>query len=676
MLGSAAAATASLRTSTAGATPTSPPRSSRLRGLSYLREYTRDHLSSSSASRTDPPPQSLRRSRSSEGGVAVGTTPSLAPQALPRPAGREHSSARRLREEALEAEGTREETIHNGYRGWVPTVQGRSVAGPLHPSPSTEPASPELDISHTTTGAGVDMTRGRAASAQLGPTPTSPPPQSSSRAGAGNSLPRRSSHAEGMPTSSEPQPTSTSNVAAAATAIKETSSSSLPTIRFIPHIETRSSRPSLNFTTVSRTLPQPSSVVRVGRYSERDSNNTHNNPTNNTLLPVGFKSKVVSRRHCEFWCTKGQWYIRDVKSSSGTFLNHVRLSSPGVESRPYPVNDGDVVQLGIDFKGGEEVIFRCVKIRVECNRGWQKGLNSFNTSAHQRLLKSTGASSGAKPKARHDGDSATSSECSICLNPVAPCQALFVAPCSHVWHYKCIRNLVHGPSWPNFLCPNCRFVADLEADVEAPEDYEGEIREIGEEEEEEEAEGEEEGEEVHTREEAGEDDMGIDPPTGGGSQQQLEADHLRRDIDRQRRVERSSSRRPPQQHIDDEELVGLIGATSLDSRSQHNRTDDTEIDVDRANSASSQPLDIAGGNSNDSRPTADEGEDELSHARSTTPTSSAQFALAAGVMNMDESWRGRGAGTGGEGPRTPRNDAGPFVLDGDGQRRKFSEATV
>lgn len=54
-----------------------------------------------------------------------------------------------------------------------------------------------------------------------------------------------------------------------------------------------------------------------------------------------------------------------------------------------------------------------------------------------------------------------------------PCQSLFVAPCSHVWHYKCIRPILNGHTWPNFLCPNCRAVADLEADVEeAEEDWE------------------------------------------------------------------------------------------------------------------------------------------------------------------------------------------------------------
>lgn len=150
----------------------------------------------------------------------------------------------------------------------------------------------------------------------------------------------------------------------------------MPTIRLVPHQDPRSARPSLTFAPTSRTLPHEDCVIRVGRYSERDSNP---NPPPNvpSSAPVGFKSKVVSRRHCEFWCSNGQWYIKDVKSSSGTFLNHIRLSQPSVESKPWPVNDGDVVQLGIDFRGGEEMIFRCVKIRIECNRAWQKSLNNF-----------------------------------------------------------------------------------------------------------------------------------------------------------------------------------------------------------------------------------------------------------------------------------------------------------
>ncbi|KAI1374640.1 hypothetical protein F4677DRAFT_163017 [Hypoxylon crocopeplum] len=233
----------------------------------------------------------------------------------------------------------------------------------------------------------------------------------------------------------------------------------LPTIRFSAFYDARSNRPSLSFTPISRTLPTGKETIKVGRYSERE--NHAPVPMNTpSAAPVGFKSKVVSRRHCEFWFEKGKWYIKDVKSSSGTFLNHIRLSAPGTESKPFPINDGDIVQLGIDFKGGEEMIYRCVKMRIELNRGWQSKPNTFNMATHKRLrdLTSTAASS------------AHAQDCSICLNAIAPCQSLFVAPCSHTWHYKCIREMLTGPSWPIFICPNCRATADLDAEVDEPSD--------------------------------------------------------------------------------------------------------------------------------------------------------------------------------------------------------------
>lgn len=44
-------------------------------------------------------------------------------------------------------------------------------------------------------------------------------------------------------------------------------------------------------------------------------------------------------------------------------------------------------------------------------------------------------------------------------------QALFIAPCSHTFHYKCIRPLLEAHH-PAFSCPLCRTYADLEEDVE------------------------------------------------------------------------------------------------------------------------------------------------------------------------------------------------------------------
>jgi hypothetical protein len=115
-----------------------------------------------------------------------------------------------------------------------------------------------------------------------------------------------------------------------------------------------------------------------------------------TAARVAFKSKVVSRSHAEIWCDSSgkvssiwrgqvqepdaadmQFYIRDTASSSGTFLNNIRLSSPNTASRHTQINDGDVLQLGVDYQGGQEDMFRCIKMRVEVGREWQRGANEF-----------------------------------------------------------------------------------------------------------------------------------------------------------------------------------------------------------------------------------------------------------------------------------------------------------
>ncbi|PLB44258.1 hypothetical protein P170DRAFT_430162 [Aspergillus steynii IBT 23096] len=258
------------------------------------------------------------------------------------------------------------------------------------------------------------------------------------------------------------------------------------TIRFFPHQESQSSaRPSLPFIPVSRTLPSESCIIKVGRYSERDGL-PQPNPTEPSDAPVGFKSKVVSRRHCEFMYVNGQWHIKDVGSSSGTFLNHMRLSQPNMASRLYTVKDGDIVQLGIDFRGGEEMIFRCVRIRIECNRSWQQQPNEFKyaDSPTVDLLSNDGANKTPSKNTEsliknlgkgETADYAGCRECSICLGSVLrPYQCLFMAACAHVWHYKCIMRLIHTPDYPMFQCPNCRAYTDLSAEVDDSNDFEAE----------------------------------------------------------------------------------------------------------------------------------------------------------------------------------------------------------
>jgi hypothetical protein len=45
-----------------------------------------------------------------------------------------------------------------------------------------------------------------------------------------------------------------------------------------------------------------------------------------------------------------------------------------------------VLQLGVDYQGGQEDLFRCVKMRVELGREWQRGANEFKCVASAQTM--------------------------------------------------------------------------------------------------------------------------------------------------------------------------------------------------------------------------------------------------------------------------------------------------
>lgn len=150
-------------------------------------------------------------------------------------------------------------------------------------------------------------------------------------------------------------------------------------IRLVPHLENRRS---LKFDPITRDLMTGSLPLRIGRFTDRNGLgvNAVNALGSNKLA---FKSKVVSRAHAEIWVepipgtSNVKFLIKDTKSSSGTFLNHLRLSLAAVESKPHQIRDGDIVQLGVDYQGGAEDVYKSVKMRVEIGREWQSGANKF-----------------------------------------------------------------------------------------------------------------------------------------------------------------------------------------------------------------------------------------------------------------------------------------------------------
>lgn len=59
---------------------------------------------------------------------------------------------------------------------------------------------------------------------------------------------------------------------------------------------------------------------------------------NDLIIP----GRTVSRRHARLWFDNGHWFLADMQSANGTFVNHARLQP----NQPVALNDGDVLNFG------------------------------------------------------------------------------------------------------------------------------------------------------------------------------------------------------------------------------------------------------------------------------------------------------------------------------------------
>jgi pSer/pThr/pTyr-binding forkhead associated (FHA) protein len=73
-----------------------------------------------------------------------------------------------------------------------------------------------------------------------------------------------------------------------------------------------------------QTFPLSGPKVTVGRLPENAVCLTH---------------EMISSRHAELYQDKGQWYVRDLRATNGTFVNGARVENA-------PVYDGDSVRFG------------------------------------------------------------------------------------------------------------------------------------------------------------------------------------------------------------------------------------------------------------------------------------------------------------------------------------------
>ena len=105
----------------------------------------------------------------------------------------------------------------------------------------------------------------------------------------------------------------------------------------------------LNGTFERKTIPLSvfPSTQKIGRVT---------NSRNSTSSSNGyFDTKVLSRQHAEVWADlEGRAWIRDTRSSNGTYLNGSRLSLESVESEPRELRTNDQLEFGIDILSEDE----------------------------------------------------------------------------------------------------------------------------------------------------------------------------------------------------------------------------------------------------------------------------------------------------------------------------------
>jgi hypothetical protein len=119
---------------------------------------------------------------------------------------------------------------------------------------------------------------------------------------------------------------------------------------------------SMNGTFERKTISVPyyPDSLRIGRQT--------NAKTVPTPANGFFDSKVLSRQHAEIWADRnGKVWIRDVKSSNGTFVNGARLSAENRDSEPHELQTQDHLELGIDIVSEDQktVVHHKVAAKVE-----------------------------------------------------------------------------------------------------------------------------------------------------------------------------------------------------------------------------------------------------------------------------------------------------------------------
>jgi len=101
-------------------------------------------------------------------------------------------------------------------------------------------------------------------------------------------------------------------------------------------------------------LDAPAKVGRTHKDDKSDSGNAF------------FDCKVLSRAHAIIDYEDGKFFFMDTGSSNGSFVNNIRLSKTGEESKPTQIYNGDLLRFGSDVVDkSKNVTQKCIVARVK-----------------------------------------------------------------------------------------------------------------------------------------------------------------------------------------------------------------------------------------------------------------------------------------------------------------------
>ncbi|XP_023336582.1 sarcolemmal membrane-associated protein [Eurytemora carolleeae] len=119
--------------------------------------------------------------------------------------------------------------------------------------------------------------------------------------------------------------------------------------------------------------------IKIGRTHKDEKGETDNGY---------FDSKVLSRGHAVISYENSRFYIQDLGSSNGTFINNIRLNRSGEESKQTEIYSGDILRFGSDVVDkSKNVTQKAIVSRIKLIH--EDGAESSSRPTHSKLYRPT-----------------------------------------------------------------------------------------------------------------------------------------------------------------------------------------------------------------------------------------------------------------------------------------------